>query len=212
MKQLFPNIFLLPADFSLGFSYFVQRPAGNLLIPNGLMADELNSLVALLDGMGGVSIVLACCKHNVKAASVTAAVCAHYGAPLLIGAPDTKGGMIAGGKHVRALKFKEAALGPDLDFIPLIGYSSGSAGYLWRNNGRAYLFTGVTLAHTDGVWRVWTSAPKAANCVAGFKRMKELAFDVLFLNSYSNTPPAWFEWSQDEKNTVLDLAISHVTL
>jgi hypothetical protein len=210
MTELYPSIYLLPSEFSIGFSYLITRPQGNLLIPNGLQAANLADLTELLNSRGGVAMVLACCKHNVKAVSATAELCRHYGAPLLIAAPDARGGAITAGNHVRPLPFKEDKIDSEVDFIPLVGYTSGSAGYIWRNGNRTYLFTGVTLCCTDGAWKVWTTEPKATKCIEGFERIKQMQFDVMFLNSFSNSTPAWFAWTQDEKAAVMDEAIAQV--
>jgi len=210
MKQIFPSIYLLPAEYSIGFSYIVVRPEGNLLIPNGLQATELSALISILDSLGGVSLVLACCKHNVKAVSVSADICRHYGVPLVISVPDSRGNTISPGEHVHPVPFKAAAIEPDIELIPLPGYTAGSLGFLWKHEDKRYLFTGVTLTNTDGAWKVWTVAGRAVKCIDGFESLRSLDFDVILLNSFANTEPAWYQWTCQEKSTVFDEAIAQV--
>lgn len=115
-------------------SYFVQRPAGNLLVDVPRFDP---ALVKRLGEMGGISLMFLTHRDDVGEHEKYAA---HFGAKRIMHADDIHGKIR--GIEIVIEGLKPADVADDLKAIPVPGHTKGSTCLLHKN----YLFTGDHLA------------------------------------------------------------------
>ena len=113
------------------WSYFIQRPAGNLLVDSPRAAPQL---LERLEALGGIDLMVLSHRDDV---ADHAAIAERFHCRRVLHRLDQEG---AGLQVESPLEGDEPiALAPDLLFIPTPGHTAGSACLLYRNR---FLFTG----------------------------------------------------------------------
>ena len=145
-------------------SYFVARPAGNLMVDSPRFVQQL---VRAFEAAGGLSRILLTHRDDVADARRYAA---HFGARVAIHEDDSGAAPFA----TDLLRGREpAALTPTLLVIPVPGHTRGSVVYLLE--GR-FLFTGDSLywsrrkrrlaAFRDACWYSWEEQARSLDRLA----------------------------------------------
>lgn len=191
MKEIFPSIYLLRPESpgpNTPYTYLLKRKAGNFLFATKAdVIPELDSICAL----GGVTQIFLGDRHHALPHTVDLAK--QLGAP--ISCSDVEAAVLKKqGIAIDApLPLRRTQFAPDLEMIPTPGHTRGAFSYLWKNEGRRFLFIGDTLVPVDGAWQYWVTTPNRATMRETVSKLAELNFDVILSNSFASTPMAWLE-------------------
>jgi glyoxylase-like metal-dependent hydrolase (beta-lactamase superfamily II) len=178
MQEVLPGVALVPQNGRKGFGYshFVQRPAGNLILDAsrvGAISDAFDEIA----GLGGVRAAVISDRHlggastNQIAERFCAAIyCSDIEAAAM--------GHRKNGVHIdHVLPFARATIEGDVQLIPTPGHTAGQFSTLVTVAGAAILFTADFVWRQDGRWRPGASSRK--KMLAGFEQLRDLHFDVV---------------------------------
>jgi len=165
---------LAPGIYRCGFnsrdsygahSYFVTRPAGNLLIDSPRYATELKKF---FDGAGGISDVLLSHRDDVADADKYAKA---FRARVWIHKDDARAAPYATDRIDRKTEIRK-----NLHVIPVPGHTKGSVVYLLEDR---YLFTGDSLAWSeerkdliafrDACWYSWEKLTESLAALGAYR-------------------------------------------
>lgn len=176
MQAVLPGVFILPQNGRKGFGYshFVLRPAGNLILDAsriGGLTDSFDAIAA----KGGVKAVVISDRHlggvstNQIAERFGAAV---YCSEIEAQAMDHRKAALAI-DHV--LPFERATIEGDVLLVPTPGHTAGQFSTLVEVEGRRILFTADFVWREAGGWR--PGNPSRRKMAPAFEALRDLDFD-----------------------------------
>jgi len=175
-------------DAKIRLTYFIRRPAGNILLATKAdMSDAEPDIAAA----GGVSLILLGDRHHATPDTVTMA--RRLGARIIVSSIEATALKKQGVEIDTALPYQPCQLAPDLDIIPTPGHTKGAFSYLWTSGERRFLFIGDTIVPVDGSWKYWVSPPRRPEMRRTIEKLAALRFDVILSNSFAATPTGWLD-------------------
>jgi len=187
MQEVLPGVFLLPQNGRKGFGYshFVKRPGGNLVLDASRLGSLSDSFDAL-DGHGGVKAAVISDRHLGGAS--TNEIAARFGATIYCSAieADAMGHRVNQVRIDHALPFERTVVEGDVQLIPTPGHTAGQFSTLVEVAGLRILFTADFVWRVAGRWRPGNSSRKKMR--PAFEGLRDLRFDVVApWTSYSQT-------------------------
>jgi glyoxylase-like metal-dependent hydrolase (beta-lactamase superfamily II) len=189
ITEIYPKLFLLrdaEPDARAQFVYVLRHDDG--LAVFGTKAD-LSAHFDALRALGKVTHVLLGDRHH--ATEHTARLAQHFGVPL--SASQAEAASLKAVKVRNILPFRRAEVLPGLEAVPTPGHTRGAISYLWRHEGKKFLFVGDTIVPVDGEWRYWVSPANHGIMRESMQALAALEADVILSNSFAATPHAWME-------------------
>jgi glyoxylase-like metal-dependent hydrolase (beta-lactamase superfamily II) len=187
MREVLPGVFLVPQNGGKGFGYshFVRRPAGNLILDASRVGSLTDSFEAI-SAAGGVAAVVISDRHlggvstNQIAERFSAAVyCSEIEA-------EAMGHRKNGLRIDHVLPFERAAIEGDVMLIPTPGHTAGQFSTLCDVAGSRILFTADFVWREDGRWRPGNLSRR--KMLKAFEGLRDLEFDVVASwTSYAQT-------------------------
>jgi glyoxylase-like metal-dependent hydrolase (beta-lactamase superfamily II) len=178
MQAVLPGVFLLPQNGGKGFGYshFVKRPAGNLILD----ASRLGSLSDSFDTLseqGGVKAVVISDRH--LGGVSTNEIAERFGATVYCSAIEAEAmGHRSNGVRIdHALPFERTLIECDVMLIPTPGHTAGQFSTLAEIEGVNILFTADFVWRQNGRWR--PGSPSRKKMLKAFEGLRDLAFDVV---------------------------------
>jgi glyoxylase-like metal-dependent hydrolase (beta-lactamase superfamily II) len=169
-------------------TYFIKRPAGNILFATKADITDAEPDIA---AAGGVSLILLGDRHH--AAPETVIMARRLGAPVIASSIEATALKKRGIDIDTPLPYQPRQLAPDVDIIPTPGHTKGAFSYLWTSGERRFLFIGDTIVPVDGTWQYWVSPPSRPEMRRTIEKLAALPFDVILSNSFAATPSGWME-------------------
>jgi len=187
MQEVLPGVFLLPQNGRKGFGYshFVKRPAGNLVLDASRVGSLSDSFDAL-EGHGGVKAAVISDRHLGGASTNEIAV--RFGATIYCSAieADAMGHRVNQVRIDHALPFERTVVEGDVQLIPTPGHTAGQFSTLVELAGSRILFTADFVWRESGRWRPGNSSRKKMR--PAFEGLRDLKFDMVApWTSYSQT-------------------------
>lgn len=178
MQEVLPGVFLVPQNGRKGFGYshFVKRPAGNLILDAsraGALSDSFDALVA----EGGVKAVVISDRH--LGGVSTNQIAERFGATIYCSAIEAAAmGHRANGVRIdHVLPFERTTIEGDVQLIPTPGHTAGQFSTLAEVDGARILFTADFVWREAGCWRPGNLNRR--KMLAGFDGLRDLAFDYV---------------------------------
>jgi glyoxylase-like metal-dependent hydrolase (beta-lactamase superfamily II) len=187
MQEVLPGVFLIPQNERKGFGYshFVKRPSGNLILDASRVGSMSDSFAAI-DVHGGVKAVVISDRH--MGGISTNQVAERFGATIYCSAIEAKA-MAHRVDHVQidhALPFELTMIEEDVRLIPTPGHTDGQFSTLVEVGGSRLLFTADFVWRENGRWRPGNTSRK--KMLKSFEGLRDLAFHcVVPWTSYSQT-------------------------
>ncbi len=191
MQEIYPSLFLiLPAahESKARLTYFIKRPAGNLLFATKA---DITAAEPDIAASGGVSHILLGDRHHAAPHTVTMAK--RLGAPIIVSRIEAAALKKLGMEIDAPLPYLPCQLAPDLEIIPTPGHTKGAFSYLWTSGERRFLFIGDTIVPVEGAWQYWVVARNRPEMRRTVETLAALRFDVILSNSFAATPTGWLE-------------------
>jgi glyoxylase-like metal-dependent hydrolase (beta-lactamase superfamily II) len=187
LKPVLPGVFLVPQNGGkgLGYSHFVERPAGNLLLD----ASRVGSISDSFDEIGthgGVKAAVISDRHLGGAS--TNQIAERFGATIYCSAIEADAmGHRVNGVHVdHALPFERTTVEDDVLLVPTPGHTAGQFSTLVEVGGSRILFTADFVWRENGRWRPGSSSRK--KMLKSFEGLRDLDFDrVVAWTGYKQT-------------------------
>jgi glyoxylase-like metal-dependent hydrolase (beta-lactamase superfamily II) len=181
-------------------SFFIQRPAGNLIIYN---SPGVTAAATQIRELGGAARLLI--NHNHEA---------MYGDPELdvpVFVHERDRGETARSMRVNGVFTKREMIDDDLEVIPTPGHTPGTTSFLWDNDQHRFLFTGDFIWIEDGEWKaVVLDASRRAEYLDSLALVRDLDFDVLAPWGTTEGDPAIALVDQAERHARIDAIIARV--
>ncbi len=178
MQDVLPGVFLVPQNGRKGFGYshFVTRPAGNLVLDAsrvGTLSDSFDEL----DARGGVKAAVISDRH--LGGVSTNQIAERFGATVYCSDIEAKAmGHRANGVRIdRVLPFERQVVEGDVWLIPTPGHTAGQFSTLVEVGGARLLFTADFVWREAGRWR--PGNPGRRKMLQGFEGLRDLAFDYV---------------------------------
>lgn len=178
MQELLPNIYKVYRDKASGgwgYSYFVKRPAGNLLFARMAKTASIKGEYAAIDAMGGLHGIYITDFHfagqNVEQVAKKYKVGVHCS---LVEVSKIKS---RGIDSVKPFSFKTDEIEKGLTVIPTPGHTLGGVCYLLVMDKIRYLFTGDLLYFEADKWVIGSSEYKQVK--GSMERLQGFDFDYL---------------------------------
>jgi len=187
MQEVLPGVFLLPQNGRKGFGYshFVKRPAGNLVLDASRVGSLSDSFDAL-EGHGGVKATVISDRHLGGAS--TNEIAARIGATIDCSAieVDAMGHRVNRVRIDHALPFERTVVEGDVALIPTPGHTAGQFSTLVEVAGSRILFTADFVWREGGRWRPGNSSRKKMR--PALEGLRDLKFDMVApWTAYSQT-------------------------
>jgi len=187
MQEVLPGVFLLPQNGRKGFGYshFVKRPAGNLVLDASRVGSLSDSFDAL-EGHGGVKATVISDRHLGGAS--TKEIAALIGATIDCSAieVDAMGHRVNQVRIDHALPFERTVVEGDVELIPTPGHTAGQFSTLVEVAGSRILFTADFVWREGGRWRPGNSSRKKMR--PALEGLRDLKFDMVApWTAYSQT-------------------------
>ena len=187
MQEVLPGVFLLPQNGGKGFGYshFVKRPAGNLILDASRVGSLSDSFDAV-DDHGGVSAAVISDRH--LGGVTTNEIAARFGATIYCSVIEAEAmGHRVNRVHVdHALPFERTTIEGDVLLVPTPGHTAGQFSTLVEVGGTRILFTADFVWRANGKWRPGNSSRK--KMLKAFEGLRDLQFDVVVpWTSYAQT-------------------------
>ena len=187
MQQVLPGVFLVPQNGRKGFGYshFVKRPAGNLILDAsriGSVSDAFDELEA----QGGVKAAVISDRHLGGAS--TNQIAERFGAAIYCSAIEAEAmGHRVNAVHVdHIMAFERATIEGDVQLIPTAGHTTGQFSTLVEVAGARILFTADFVWREQGKWRPGNWSRK--KMIKSFEGLRDLKFGhVVAYTSYTQT-------------------------
>lgn len=187
MQQVLPGVFLVPQNGRKGFGYshFVTRAAGNLLL-DASRVGSISDAFDELDAAGGVKAAVISDRHLGGAS--TNQIAERFGATIYCSAieADAMGHRVNQVRIDHALPFERTTIEGDVLLVPTPGHTAGQFSTLATVEGARILFTADFVWREDGRWR--PGAASRRKIARSFESLRDLVFDfVVPWTSYSQT-------------------------
>lgn len=184
MHEILPDLYVVPANARAGFGYshFLRRAAGNVLLPRA-KAVSLSDQFDELEAMGGVDWVLLSDRHFAGPGCREAAD--RFAAPVVASAIEARNFA----KRCRVdepLDFVAGDFVDGIHAVPTPGHTPGQVAYRIEGDRATFLFVGDLAYREDKQWRVGNKRRSVmASAMAG---LLDLSFDYLVgCASYDDT-------------------------
>lgn len=181
-------------------SFFLERPAGNVVVYN---APGLSAAAAHILELGGATRLLLNHGHE-----------AMYGPPELevpVFVHERDRRETARSMRVAGTFTDRQMLGDDLEVIPTPGHTPGTTSYLWDNGSHRFLFTGDFLWLEHGEWKAVVLEPsRRAEYLDSLALVRELDFDVLVPWGTTEDGPCFARVDAPERRSRIDAVIARV--
>ncbi len=177
MQELLPNIFKVYRDKSSGgwgYSYFVKRPEGNLLLARMARSASIENEYAEIETRGGLSRIYITDFHF--AGDHVQDVATRFNVPVYCSRIESPKIKSRGVNNVATFEYRVHDIEPNLTVIPTPGHTSGGVCYLLTMDGTRYLFTG-DLLYFDG--SEWVLGSDYATIKSSLDRLQAMEFDYL---------------------------------
>jgi glyoxylase-like metal-dependent hydrolase (beta-lactamase superfamily II) len=160
----------LPFDRTISIrAFLLEREEGNVIVYN---APGLGTAATEIRDRGGASKLLINHEHEGMFGAPT------IDAPVFVHERDRAG--LGGALPVAGTFSQREMISADLEVIPIPGYTSGGAAYLWDSGAHRFLFTGDSVWLDHGEWSaVVLDAGARQDYLDSLALMRELDFDVL---------------------------------
>jgi glyoxylase-like metal-dependent hydrolase (beta-lactamase superfamily II) len=187
LREILPDIFVVPQNGMKGFGYshFVKRPAGNLIL-DAMRNTSLSDSFEAMESAGGVRAAVISDRH--LGGPSTNQIAERFGARVYCSAieADAMGHRANQVKVDHALAFERATIEGDVRLIPTPGHTAGQFSTLLEVEGRRVLFTADFVYRRGGAWRPGNLSRK--KMLKSFEGLRDLAFDhVVPCTSYAET-------------------------
>jgi glyoxylase-like metal-dependent hydrolase (beta-lactamase superfamily II) len=176
MREVLPGVYLVPQNGRKGFGYshFVVRPAGNLILDAsrvGSLSDSFDDLEAL----GGVKAAVISDRHLGGAS--TNQIAERFGATIYCSVIEAKAmGHRTNSVHVdHLLPFERTTIEGDVRLIPTPGHTAGQFSTLVDVGAAHVLFTADFVWREKGRWR--PGSPSRRKMLKSFEGLRDLDFD-----------------------------------
>jgi glyoxylase-like metal-dependent hydrolase (beta-lactamase superfamily II) len=185
LREILPGVFIVPQNGNKGFGYshFVRRPAGNLVL-DAMRNTSLSDSFAAIEAEGGVRAVVISDRH--LGGVSTNQVAERFGASVYCSAIEAEA-MGHRANQVRvdhALAFERTFIEDDVQLIPTPGHTAGQFSTLAEVEGRRVLFTADFVYRSGGSWRPGNLSRR--KMLKSFEGLRDLAFDhVVPCTSYA---------------------------
>lgn len=187
MQEILPGVFVVRQNGGKGFGYshFVRRPAGNLVLDASRMTSISESFDAF-EAMGGVAAAVISDRH--LGGPPTNQIAERFGARIYCSAVEAEAmGHRSNAVHIdHVLPFKPTTIEGDVLLIPTPGHTAGQFSTLAQVEGRRILFTADFVWREGGRWRPGHLSRK--KMIRSFEGLRDLDFDhVVPWTSYGQT-------------------------
>ena len=185
MREVLPGIFAAPqnGDKGFGYSHFVRRPAGNLVL-DAMRNTSLSNSFDAMQAAGGVRAAVISDRH--LGGPSTNQIAERFGATVYCSAIEAEA-MGHRANQVRidhALAFERATIEDDVLLVPTPGHTPGQFSTLADVEGRRILFTADFVYRSGGAWRPGNLSRR--KMLKSFEGLRDLAFDhVVPCTAYS---------------------------
>jgi len=187
MREILPGVFVVPQNGGKGFGYshFVKRAAGNLIL-DAMRNTSLSDSFDAMEAAGGVKAAVISDRH--LGGPSTNQIAERFGASIYCSAieADAMGHRANQVKIDHAMPFEPATIEGDVRLIPTPGHTAGQFSTLAEVEGRRILFTADFVYRSGGGWRPGNLSRK--KMLKSFEGLRDLAFDhVVPCTSYLGT-------------------------
>jgi glyoxylase-like metal-dependent hydrolase (beta-lactamase superfamily II) len=187
MREILPGVFAVPQNGMKGFGYshFVKRPAGNLVLDT-MRNTSLSEAFDAFEAAGGVKAAVISDRH--LGGPSTNQIAERFGATVYCSAieADAMGHRAHQVKIDHAMPLERATIEGDVRLIPTPGHTAGQFSTLAEVEGRRILFTADFVYRSGGGWRPGNLSRK--KMLKSFEGLRDLAFDhVVPCTSYAQT-------------------------
>jgi glyoxylase-like metal-dependent hydrolase (beta-lactamase superfamily II) len=176
LREILPSVFAIPQNGMKGFGYshFVRRPAGNLIL-DAMRNTSLSDAFDAIEAAGGVKAVVISDRHLGGAS--TNQIAERFGSTVYCSAieADAMGHRTNQVRIDHALAFERTVIEGDVQLIPTPGHTPGQFSTLAEVEGRRILFTADFVYRSDGGWRPGNLSRK--KMLKSFEGLRDLAFD-----------------------------------
>jgi glyoxylase-like metal-dependent hydrolase (beta-lactamase superfamily II) len=194
MREVLPGVFLVPQNGGKGFGYshFVRRPAGNLILDASRIGSLTDSFEAIA-AQGGVGAVVISDRH--LGGVSTNQIAERFGAAVYCSEIEAEamGHRKNGVRIDHVLPFEQVTIEGDVQLIPTPGHTAGQFSTLVEVAGARILFTADFVWREDGRWRPGNHSRKKMR--AAFEGLRDLKFDVV---------APWTSYAQTEFHVPID--------
>jgi len=178
MRQVLPGVFLVPQNGGKGFGYshFVKRPAGNLIL-DASRVSSISDAFDAIDTEGGVKAAVISDRHLGGAS--TNQIAERFGATIYCSAIEAEamGHRVNQVRIDHALPFERATIEGDVLLVPTPGHTAGQFSTLAEVEGARILFTADFVWRASGRWRPGNNSRK--KMARSFEGLRDLAFDFV---------------------------------
>lgn len=186
LHEILPGVFAVPQNGMKGFGYshFVKRPAGNLIL-DAMRNTSLSDSFDAFEMEGGVKAAVISDRH--LGGPSTNQIAERFGASVYCSAieADAMGHRANQVKVDHALPFERATIEGDVQLIPTPGHTPGQFSTLAEVEGRRILFTADFVYRREGGWRPGNLSRKTM--LKSFEGLRDLAFDhVVTCTNYAS--------------------------
>jgi len=178
MQEILPGVFIVPQNGGKGFGYshFVRRPGGNLVLDAsrvGSLSDSFDAIEAL----GGVKAAVISDRHLGGAS--TNEIAERFGAAIYCSEIEAAAmGHRTNAVHIdHVLSYDRRTIEGDVLLVPTPGHTAGQFSTLVEVEGRRILFTADFVWRQDGRWRPGNLSRK--KIAKSFEGLRDLAFDTV---------------------------------
>ena len=176
MREILPGVFAVPQNGMKGFGYshFVRRPAGNLIL-DAMRNTSLSESFDAIEAAGGVTAVVISDRH--LGGPSTNQIAERFGATVYCSAveADAMGHRANQVRIDHALAFERTVIEGDVQLIPTPGHTEGQFSTLAEVEGRRILFTADFVYRSGDGWRPGNLSRR--KMLKSFEGLRDLAFD-----------------------------------
>ena len=178
LQQVLPGVFLVEQNGRKGFGYthFVRRPAGNLILDASRVGSISDSFDAL-EAAGGVAVAVISDRH--LGGEATNQIAQRFGATVYCSEIEAEAmGHRTNAVHIdHLLPFKRTVVEGDVMLVPTAGHTAGQLSTLAQVEGAGVLFTADFVWRENGKWRPGNRSRK--KMVESLEGLRDLAFDFV---------------------------------
>ncbi|MBS0297039.1 MAG: MBL fold metallo-hydrolase [Proteobacteria bacterium] len=178
MKEILPGVFIAPQDDNKGFGYshFVRRPAGNLVLDASRMG-SLSQSFDEMERLGGVKAAVISDRH--LGGPPTNEVAKRFGATVYCSEIEAAAmGHRTNAVHIdHVLPFERTTIEGDVLLVPTPGHTAGQLSTLVEIAGTRILFTADFVWREGGKWRPGNLSKKKMR--NSFEGLRDLKFDIV---------------------------------
>ena len=176
MREILPGVFAVPQNGMKGFGYshFVRRPAGNLIL-DAMRNTSLSDAFDAFEAEGGVKAAVISDRH--LGGPSTNQIAERFGATVYCSAieADAMGHRANQVRVDHALAFERTVIEGDVQLIPTPGHTEGQFSTLAKVEGRRILFTADFVYRSGDGWRPGNLSRR--KMLKSFEGLRDLAFD-----------------------------------